>query len=184
MVSVNNWENLSKALKFYEDLDYEYINVPWLVSEDSTFATCQKKIEPNYKDLYLVGSGEQSFIEIAKDLNLKKYMTLTPCFRFEEGLIDKFHQDYFMKVELFWKLSKIEDVNSCKEKLDLVLNDAYSFYSKYSSVEKVFLGDQYDLNINGIEVGSYGIRHHKNFTWIFGTGCAEPRLSLALKEES
>ena len=38
-----------------------------------------------------------------------------------------------------------------------------------------------DLEIAGIEVGSYGIRHHELVGhWAFGTGLAEPRYSQAM----
>jgi hypothetical protein len=36
--------------------------------------------------------------------------------------------------------------------------------------------------IKGYELGSYGIRKYKNlFQWVYGTGCAEPRLSIVEK---
>jgi len=35
----------------------------------------------------------------------------------------------------------------------------------------------YDITYKDIELGSYGIRHCEFLDWIFGTGCAEPRLS-------
>jgi hypothetical protein len=38
----------------------------------------------------------------------------------------------------------------------------------------------YDLEINGIEVGSYGRREVGDFTWVYGTGLALPRFSQAL----
>lgn len=38
----------------------------------------------------------------------------------------------------------------------------------------------YDLEINNIEVGSYGIRQYKNLFWVYGTGLAEPRFSQAI----
>jgi len=35
-----------------------------------------------------------------------------------------------------------------------------------------------------IELGSYGIRKHpKVGTWVYGTGCAEPRLSYAIEQD-
>jgi len=38
----------------------------------------------------------------------------------------------------------------------------------------------YDMSINGVEVGSYGIRRCEYLEWIYGTGCAEPRFSQVL----
>lgn len=34
-----------------------------------------------------------------------------------------------------------------------------------------------DLTINGVEIGSYGIRTYNAITWVYGTGLAEPRFS-------
>jgi hypothetical protein len=33
-----------------------------------------------------------------------------------------------------------------------------------------------------MELGSYGIRHHGDYTWVYGTGCAEPRWSYWLRK--
>ena len=45
-------------------------------------------------------------------------------------------------------------------------------------------GTGYDIvSPQGIELGSYGIRSHPDIgDWVYATGCAEPRLSIALKE--
>ena len=43
--------------------------------------------------------------------------------------------------------------------------------------------NSYDIVINNIEVGSYGIRENSFLKYIYGTACAEPRLSIALKSE-
>lgn len=64
--------------------------------------------------------------------------------------------------------------------------DAAMFFSKYTNSSKVSIDstkEGHDITINGIEVGSYGGRQFNGFTWIYGTGCAEPRLSEALKNE-
>jgi hypothetical protein len=41
---------------------------------------------------------------------------------------------------------------------------------------------QYDIQYNGIELGSYGIRSCDFLEWIYGTAIAEPRLTLAIKQ--
>jgi hypothetical protein len=38
-----------------------------------------------------------------------------------------------------------------------------------------------DLMIDGIEIGSYGIRTYNAITWVYGTGLAEPRFSKVNK---
>jgi hypothetical protein len=39
-----------------------------------------------------------------------------------------------------------------------------------------------DLYLNGIEVGSYGIRKHNSYQWVYGTGLALPRFDKALNK--
>ena len=36
----------------------------------------------------------------------------------------------------------------------------------------------------GFELGSYGIKKYNDFIWIYGTGCAEPRLTEVIKSVS
>ena len=36
----------------------------------------------------------------------------------------------------------------------------------------------FDLEYNGIELGSYGIRSCEYLDWIYATGLAEPRMSM------
>ena len=64
--------------------------------------------------------------------------------------------------------------------------DAQQFFSLHVPVDLVKTDDErsdesYDIESNGIELGSYGIRQHENITWVYGTGLAEPRLSIAIK---
>jgi hypothetical protein len=47
------------------------------------------------------------------------------------------------------------------------------------SPELVPIADTYDIEINGIEVGSYGIRSVDDVQYIYGTGLALPRYSTA-----
>lgn len=64
---------------------------------------------------------------------------------------------------------------------DRVLLDAkyaLSFLTKKTiKIERTVEGA--DLTIDGIEIGSYGIRTYNTITWIYGTGLAEPRFSKA-----
>jgi len=45
-------------------------------------------------------------------------------------------------------------------------------------VELIETKDGYDLEYDGIEIGSYGIRSCEYLKWIYGTGIAEPRLTM------
>ena len=49
-----------------------------------------------------------------------------------------------------------------------------------NSVDVVPTKEGYDLMINGIEVGSYGLRMGNGYEWVYGTGLAEPRFSVAI----
>jgi hypothetical protein len=42
--------------------------------------------------------------------------------------------------------------------------------------------ESYDIECNGVELGSYGVRHFENIDWIYGTGLAEPRLSTVMNK--
>ena len=175
---------ITAAVIHYEKLGYKYIEVPWIVSLDSMLVT-----RPKGTRLFstfageLVASGEQSFIEMRNELKqFEMYQCVTPCFR-DELVKDELHLQYFIKNELIFVVNPYCEA----ERLVIeMVNHALSFFSIYGKTEVVDLpiGNAYynkDIIIDGIEVGSYGYRFiDKNFGWIYGTGCAEPRLSQAL----
>lgn len=173
-----NYKNIYEGIEHYKRLGYNYIEVPWLVSKESLDVT--RPPEARYFDTFmgqLVASGEQSFIEIRKDLCPgRKYQCVTPCFRDEK--YDSTHHPSFLKLELILPLWKGDNE---AEAVDLVLKDAYNFFRRYASYEgapvtvKTDIG--FDINMLGIEVGSYGYREYDGFRWVYGTGVAEPRLS-------
>ncbi len=103
-----------------------------------------------------------------------KYCGLTPCFR-DEKILDNLHQQYFMKVEL------INTINVNKNSLTEMINFAKNFFNNYLKTEVIQIDENsFDIFGNGIELGSYGIRKYNNTKYIYGTGCAEPRLSSAI----
>lgn len=171
-----NWSYLSKAIEFYGKR-YQLVDVPWKVRDEVHFLTCPDVSRVIKSDIgSLVGSSEQSFIQMSLDKMITpgRWMACTPCFRNEEE--DKFHQKYFMKVELFDSLSPN------LETLKYMVHDAYKFFSLFSRrVSIVDTGPcSWDIFINDIEVGSYGYREVGDLRWLYGTGVAEPRLSLSL----
>src|SRR5690606_9218117 len=111
-----------------------------------------------------------------KELEDGKYCAITPCFRVE-AVESEITRPYFMKVELI-HITK----ESLNENLTKMINDARSFFNCYVNVRLEKTSESktsYDINHEktGIELGSYGIREYNDIgTWIFGTGCAEPRL--------
>jgi hypothetical protein len=177
---------LSIAVGFYEIRGYKYLEVPWFVSQESCDVTC-----PPWAELFktfagcLVASGEQSFIEMRKKLAPGKYQCVTPCFRDEEKP-DELHLQYFMKNELIRVLPPGQNVEFEVESIIVEACDFFSstmniFGKTGSEMRVVETNIGKDIEINGIEVGSYGYREYDNFRWVYGTGCAEPRLSQALK---
>jgi hypothetical protein len=169
-----DYQKIAAAIGFYKQNDFEYVDVPWVVSEDTMLITAPRKTGIINSDFgCLVGSAEQSFLQMIKDkeLPLGKYVACTPCFRQEQE--DYFHKPYFMKVELI-RTDKVDE-----ESLQEMINMCLSFFSVYTpcSIEKTDIG--FDIiSENRVELGSYGIRKHADTgPWLYGTGCAEPRLS-------
>jgi elongation factor P--beta-lysine ligase len=174
-----NWERISKAVSFYTQRNYQYIEVPWLVSRSSADVTRPVNAERfEVPTGNLVASGEQSFIEIMDELcPNRKYQCVTPCFRDEE--YDEMHHPYFVKNELIVVLWKTDDEQIV---LKNMINDAYDFFRQvsYSRVVMAKTDIGTDIEMAGVEVGSYGIRSNGKHRWVYGTGCAEPRLSQAV----
>jgi hypothetical protein len=175
-IPVTHYERIGEAVKYYRNLGYEYVDVPWIV--DRSIVEMTTKVTPiwlsvpgrGYKDL--IGSGEQGFLAIWDKLSEgKRYVTCTPCFR-NEPVYDESRQLGFMKVELFAK-STDDWRQFC--------NDASGFVRKQGvdhRLVQTILG--YDIEVNGIEVGSYGGRRVGDKVWSYGTGLAEPRFTYAL----
>lgn len=174
-----SWQRLTNAAEFYEASGFTYKNVPWVVAPEISAITKPVDIEDFYlgkSPLVLVGSAEQSFLQIYDSLDNGLYYAITPCFR-NEYVYDELHKMYFMKLELFTK-----DANRLLELLDSAkafFERHLPWYSHYP-VEKVTLGvDDYDLMYRGIELGSYNIKRHGQMEWACGTGLAEPRFTQA-----
>lgn len=158
----------------------------------------------------LVASGEQGFLyQYSKGyLPPGRFVTVTPCFRPEPH--DATHQKTFMKVELICTepmalektmfrmlaekraLVKIEsqsgrisiedldhryrDLHDLHDRLDRgdIFNDVVDVTTRPTGVMS------WDIELNGIEIGSYGVRTCPFLQWSYGTGLAEPRFGRAL----
>ena len=177
-----NYENLHKSTLFYEEKGYKRIESPWTVTEaiiDITkpfFVNDKYKIETKRK--CLVASAEQSFLYLYLKgfLPKGKFQSITPCFRDE--IFDQTHSKYFIKNEL------IVTDNVTEEQLQKVIGHAYNFFCEMFPEKENFLkiktietNRAYDIEFKGIALGSYGIRECDYLSWIYATGCAEPRLS-------
>jgi hypothetical protein len=195
LVGPAQYKNLFHALDYYGRAGYTYIDAPWAISEEAVSITrppwaaghaCQYEV--GGKPLFPVASAEQSFLQMKMDdPNFGgKLMTITPCFR-NEPVLDDLHQPYFMKVELInWDKTGRED-------MDKMIADSRLLFEEHLWVDVIHNADPDPIGIvaydivtthTGIELGSYGIREHpKVGRWLYGTGLAEPRYSLALEKE-
>lgn len=172
-----NYNLIDQSIQFYQKNHFDRIESPWTVSveiDDLTRPKDKIPFELKHNNKRLVASGEQSFLYLyLKDFLPKgQFQTITPCFRYEE--FDFLHTKYFIKNELI-KTDKVDDYE-CEKMIDMAFNFFSSYFEKSKlSITKADTG--FDIEVNGYELGSYGIRESKFLKWIYGTGCAEPRLS-------
>lgn len=196
-----NYLHIGDAVEFYKQRGYVYIDdVPWTVGRDAYHATRPHPgaIDVHYfegrhgaisfpahgeHNQYLVASGEQSFIQMMlEDRDLKKHICVTPCFRADQ--YDGWHRPSFMKAEL------INAQDTDKGHLLDMIHDAATFFERFFAVRILQKGEGYDIVEKGTraELGSYGIRERdirgKRYRWVYGTACAEPRLSMALQRHN
>lgn len=171
-----DYGRLDRSINFYENKGFKRIESPWTVTKAVSGITKPpngKDWEILGKDKVLVASGEQSFLYLYLKgfLPNGKYQTITPCFR--EEPFDITHTKYFMKNELI-----ITDDVSQKSLLSLI-NTCKDFFESelYRPVNIITTEQGYDLEVEGIEIGSYGIRSCDYLDWVYGTGLAEPRFS-------
>lgn len=181
-----NWGFISDAVKIYRALGYKYVEVPWIVNSKTVAVTLPKdKKEFATYGGSLVGSAEQSFLQMMLDDNLApgKYVAASPCFRDEQ---DETHQRTFFKVELIEVFNKFSYENS-ELRTTVMVENALSFFKTVNgtqNIKSVQTEEGVDIELNGLELGSYGYRQYSygkwTHRWVYGTGIAEPRLSMAL----
>jgi hypothetical protein len=174
-----NYKLLGLSSEYYENNGFARVEIPWAVSEYTDKITKPKDVisfQLKHNNKCLVASGEQSFIYqyLKGFLPLGQFQGITPCFRFES--FDFEHSKYFMKNELI-KTDVVNDYE-LRKIVDLCL-DFYKQFIPATYIKNTEKG--YDIEYNGHELGSYGIRNHYSLDWIYGTGCAEPRLSSLIK---
>lgn len=182
-----NWTWVGEAIDDYIWCGYTYLEVPWIVNNEAVKATIPtdrlgwKAFIPDKPTInteevsYLVGSAEQSFVQMMLNgaLDRGKYCAASPCFRDDKK--DEWHQQTFFKVELI-------DFRPESDDLTLIVDDAKEFmeYLGHCELNTVKTEIGLDLVYKGIEVGSYGYRQYKEMKWIYGTGLALPRFSKAI----
>jgi hypothetical protein len=170
---------LDNSCCFYEERNFARIEAPWTVTpqiDDITRPENKTPFELKHNDKRLVASGEQSFLYLYLKgfLPPGKFQTVTPCFRYEA--FDFLHTKYFMKNELI--RTDVVNQNALEEIVDMCLK----FYQQFIPLATVVKTPQgFDIEVDGKELGSYGIRSCEFLTWIYATGCAEPRTSSLIK---
>lgn len=166
---------LGDAMRHYIESGWRQVEVPWLVSHKACFATLStenRDAAMQVKSRFLVGSAEQGFLDL--DLPPGRYVSCSPCFR--AGEMDDLHQETFMKVELH------RTDNTTDDALDEMIDTVYGWHRLHSRnrvMEMVETPEGYDLEMAGVEVGSYGRRTAIGRTWLYGTGLALPRFTIA-----
>jgi hypothetical protein len=187
-----DWWLLGQAVEHFGALGYQQVETPWAIPKlymdgtkphnDTTFELHQGQFTNQHHEL--VGSAEQGFVymKARKMLPVQgtRFMSVSPCFRVEQ--FDSLHLPWFMKLELF-------DSRTDPICLELMLIDALNIFKtlvgrqgeQQNEFEIVNIGDTFDINMNGIEIGSYGIRRHVDPAedYIYGTGLALPRFTQA-----
>lgn len=194
-----DWTLLSRAVEFYQDNGFKYVELPWAVSRESVALTCPNPQFTAEVDGLgsLVGSAEQAFLhmDLAGKLGKGRFCALTPCFRLGD-YEDDLHHPYFMKVELY--ANNAEGISVMMEDQEVAPPEARAMMSllhmmsivgqfnrsvlgaeEIDNIHGVQTAEGYDIELNGIEIGSYGVRQHKDHVWVYGTGVAEPRFSQA-----
>lgn len=182
-----DYKIIANSVSFYSSAGFKEVNVPWIVSKRASditlprdrIATPANSKVIHYAEPVLVGSAEQSFLQLRLDGKLSDglYQATSPCFRDE---MDDTHFPYFMKTELI-QISATE--LSDQQCYNSVLPLAFSFMFNYRTdihIEKT--KDGWDIvTSGGLELGSYGVRQHSDIGyWIYATGVALPRLTMQL----
>lgn len=188
-----NWDIIAKAVSYYQSLGFKYIETPWHVDHEVAMVTCphtnnlidvdRARVKNNNRMIKqsLVGSAEQGFLQLLQngELDAVNYVSAGPCFR-REHVYDDLHQPQFFKVEVFVKCSDSKQAQFAANEL---IFKAKKFMQDQSgqAIEVVDSGHGWDLELNGVELGSYGYRCAQGYgCWAYGTGVAEPRFSTVV----
>lgn len=174
---------LYQAMMFFNNCGYEFITAPYVVDKKAVEHTLPEGREayPHANYGFYVGSAEQSIYHMLDKCgrkNLpKRCLAITPCQRNEE-VLDESHLEIFLKIELI----SFDLGYSHKT----IMEDVLDFFKMIGTenVTYVMQDDNvsYDINVNNIEVGSYGYRWFRDVLVSYGTGLALPRYSYAVSK--
>lgn len=181
---------ISHAILAFKSMGFEYREVPWIVPNDVAELTTPKNtcnllvykdVGPTNSDKELsgalIGSAEQGFLQVYDTLKVGgEYVAVSPCFRVEQTFSPGNVQDQFFKVELF-----IKDPGDRNLAVAHLVSSARRLMNTWErNIAEVKTEAGIDLQIRGVEVGSYGFRESGRFRWVYGTGLALPRFDYAL----
>lgn len=191
-----NHNLLAYAIEFYGYKGFKEVEVPWIVTEEACDITCPKfaqniyvsnmpLVRLKYSHPCVVASGEQGFLQRILDGDIEDgmYQTTTACFR-AESRYDEFYKPNFMKTELILIDHKDLDLKYYMDHFIRICSEFYKLIGIDVKLEEIS-ENQIDIidSIYGIELGSYGIRSHKDFRWVYGTGLALPRASAVIQKQ-
>lgn len=150
-----DWQLLSQANSFYKNYGFIQVETPFAI--------------PNYYHSFTKPHNNQSFV-LDKDMFSNEPHELVGSA--EQGFI------YLLLNDLISN-NKLQSITPCFR-----FDDYDQFHQPwFLKLELFHLSENIDdLEINNIEIGSYGFRHINNLTFIYGTGLALPRFSLANKK--
>ncbi len=172
-----NYKLINDSIDYYQNIGFERIETPWLITEAVDSITRPKNVEPfivQAKKKNLIASGEQAFLYLylKEYLPKGKFQTVTPCFRNDS--FDFTHTKYFIKNEL------IQTIDVTHKELSKIVDSALEFYQQFFTTKLLVVSNDtngLDIMLDDYELGSYGIRECNFLKWIYGTACAEPRTS-------
>lgn len=178
-----NYGIIDDSIEFYAKEGFQRVETPWTITpaiSNITKPVGAKDFTIEEKNKVLVASGEQSFLYLYNKGFLPKgqFQTVTPCFRDE--MFTPLHTKYFIKNELI----KTDVVNEME--LTTLIDKSQDFFERWIGNTVVIKTTDsplaYDIMYQDVELGSYGIRTCDFITWIYGTGVAEPRLSMTMQK--
>lgn len=184
---------LNLAIQCWIKRGLRFVNLPWIVpTQYSAITRPADRADIHTPHGVFVGSAEQSFVQYWEQGKLPAgapgFIGWTPCLR-DEPVLDSLHHFSFIKVELFFELPARADARDVSHELSWVLTQQEAVFeaiARKAGYEHVPLlrervsADQIDLTLNGIEIGSYGVRALDRGRYIYGTALALPRFTQAL----
>jgi hypothetical protein len=186
----NTLRLLDRAIAYWEGHGFAFVDLPWVVETPYSDATrpayCRDIATPCGS---FVASGEQSFLQLHDQGLLRKgfpgYVGWSPCLR-DEAVLDELHQHGFMKAE--WYVPLVNDGvgkalgELIRRQRELFIDLANIDGTNEVDISIVRTGEyQLDIELAGVEIGSYGRRTFKGRQYLYGTALALPRFNIALQ---